>query len=347
MKFSVVVPIYNADAFLSKCLDSILSQTYKEIELILVNDGSTDNSKKICNDYASKYQNIIVIDKTNEGVAKARNDGLAIASGEYVYFIDPDDWLEKDCFLTIQTILSKHSVDILIFGYKKEIIQNNQLYSRVSRCPHMILKKSDNDCKTKLTEVFDNGLGLPVWNKVFNTKFLKKNEIIFPFLKRGQDMAFCCDAINFANRIEVINECYYHYQDMHLTKSNKQDLNMYNNHKIIWYKLVSIFYKENNSFLENSYLIRMFLLWFAYSIPNNIISDENITFKQRIKKLKEYLNSEFIQNGLSSFKIKDCNSKKLKILAIFFKSQNAHFLYFIYKLASKINLTYGNYSKKA
>lgn len=347
MKYSVVIPIYNADRTLSKCINSILEQTYTDIELILVNDGSTDDSKQICNFYASKYSNIIFIDKKNEGVAKARNDGLLASTGEYVYFIDPDDWLEKNCFLKANSLLNKSDTDILIFGYKKEFIYKNELYSRTSIFPNTKIAKKNADRNEKITKILDKGLGLPVWNKIFNVDFLRKNKILFPTLKRGQDMAFCCEALNKADNIEIIEDCFYHYQDMHLTKTNKRDPNMYKNHKIIWNRLVNIFYENPNDYVKNTYLVRMFLLWFGYSIPNNIIYNKDLSFINKIKNLRQYLNSLFIKEQLKILKLKHCNSFKLKVLGLIFKSKNVYFIFFIYKIIGKINLTYSNYSKES
>lgn len=347
MKYSVVVPIYNADITLEKCINSILNQTYKNIELILINDGSTDKSREICEFYANKYSNIIFIDKKNEGVAKARNDGLLTCTGEYIYFIDPDDWLESDCFFKVNSLLNKNSIDILIFGYKKEFIFKNDLYYRVSFFSNSKIETKDKNRNEKITDIFEAGLGLPVWNKVFNVNFLKKNQILFPILKRGQDMAFCCDAISVADNIEIIEECFYHYQDMHLTKTSKEDPNMYENHKIIWNKLVNIFFENTNDYVKNTYLVRMFLLWFAYTIPNNIIFQKNISFFKKVGDLRQYLNSFFIKEKLMVLQIKHCNSFKLKIIGWIFKSKNPYFIYFIYKIVGKLNLTYSNYSKES
>ncbi|HCT89966.1 MAG TPA: glycosyl transferase family 2, partial [Lachnospiraceae bacterium] len=93
---SIIVPVYNAGIFLERCLDSICRQTYKEIEVILINDGSTDGSTEICEAYVKKDSRVKVLSKGNEGVVKARKDGLKIASGEYIGYVDADDWIEPD-----------------------------------------------------------------------------------------------------------------------------------------------------------------------------------------------------------------------------------------------------------
>ena len=97
-KISIIVPVYNVEQYLSKCIDSILNQTFKDFELILINDGSTDKSGDICDFYKQKDKRIKVIHKNNEGVAKTRNVGIANANAEYIGFIDSDDWIENDMY---------------------------------------------------------------------------------------------------------------------------------------------------------------------------------------------------------------------------------------------------------
>ena len=100
-QISIIVPVYNSEKYLGACIDSILSQSFRDIELILVDDGSRDSSPRICDDYAQKDGRVKVIHKANGGVSAARNDGLDIAKGEYVTFIDSDDWVEREFLSTI------------------------------------------------------------------------------------------------------------------------------------------------------------------------------------------------------------------------------------------------------
>ena len=101
-KFSIIVPVYNVESYLAKCLDSILCQSYKDYEIIAINDGSTDNSSKILKEYVDKYDNIIVINQENQGLSQARNNGVKEAKGEYIIFADSDDFIEKDLLKKIK-----------------------------------------------------------------------------------------------------------------------------------------------------------------------------------------------------------------------------------------------------
>jgi glycosyltransferase involved in cell wall biosynthesis len=110
-KISVIVPVYNMENYLTKCIDSIAAQTHRDLEIILIDDGSTDNSSKICDDYAAKDERIKVIHKQNGGVASARNTGLKACTGEYIAFVDSDDWIEPTMYSELLNVCLKHNCD--------------------------------------------------------------------------------------------------------------------------------------------------------------------------------------------------------------------------------------------
>lgn len=117
---SVIIPVYNAAMYLRDCLESILNQSYKDLEIILVNDGSTDRSGEICWCYQNKYNNIRVVYQENQGVSKARNQGINLARGEYISFIDADDWLEKNYYECLLYLLTKYDADVSMCDYSVE-----------------------------------------------------------------------------------------------------------------------------------------------------------------------------------------------------------------------------------
>lgn len=116
MKFSVIIPIYNTEKFLCKCLDSVINQTHTDLEIIIVNDGSPGNADEICRDYAAKDSRIKYIRQENQGLSVARNNGLAAAAGDYIYFLDSDDWIELDFFATLDLAFMKNPADMAIIA---------------------------------------------------------------------------------------------------------------------------------------------------------------------------------------------------------------------------------------
>ena len=118
-KISVIVPIYNAEAYLNRCLDSIINQTYSDLEIILINDGSTDNSLDICLEYASKDKRIVVYNQTNKGISKARNKGIELATGDYIGFVDSDDIISPRMYETLYNLMTDEKCLIAGCQYTK------------------------------------------------------------------------------------------------------------------------------------------------------------------------------------------------------------------------------------
>ena len=204
---SVVVPIYNASKFLNKCLKSILDQTYEELEIILVNDGSTDNSLEICNSYAKTDKRIKVIDKENGGVSSARNRGIEEATGKYIVFIDADDYIEKTMFEVLSDDLFKYDVDMTMCVYKKVDINGNILFASKE------LKEKYFDDKT-----FKHYLFMPDYyreilcNKLFKLDIIKNNNIRFrEDIHLNENIVFILDFAYFARKYVFDNQILYNF----------------------------------------------------------------------------------------------------------------------------------------
>ena len=187
-KISIIVPVYNAEKYILRCCNSILNQSYKNIELILVNDGSTDKSLEICDEICAKDQRVTLKTIPNQGVAVARNTGLDLASGKYIMFVDADDWLELG---TLDKIANKMSedLDILVFSYYQE-------YGEVIK--NISMKSYTVDMFQLLDHIYElpetNSLLCTVWNKVYKKSLLESKQIRFikdiPF---GEDFLFNMD----------------------------------------------------------------------------------------------------------------------------------------------------------
>lgn len=125
-KFSIIVPVYKVEQYLDRCIQSILKQTFTDFEVILVDDGSPDNSGLICDSYAAKDDRLVVLHQKNQGVSAARNNALDIARGEYICFVDSDDWIEQEMLAEIEADIANTSSDVVIWGVKN--IYNNRIY---------------------------------------------------------------------------------------------------------------------------------------------------------------------------------------------------------------------------
>ena len=178
MKVSIVVPIYNVADYLRRGLDSVLSQSFQDFELILVDDGSTDASGKICDEYAAKDRRIQVIHKENGGVSSARNAGLDVANGEWVYCMDPDDVLLPDGLLTLMSGISEE-VDVVMGGYEEIRVDGTLLRSSNVSSEHVILDKSKSLRPLFAPYSTDSGYVGHIWLRLFRMEVIRKNHIRF------------------------------------------------------------------------------------------------------------------------------------------------------------------------
>ncbi len=209
---SVIIPIYNSEKKLCRCVDSVLSQTYTDFELILVDDGSTDSTPQICDDYALKDKRIKVIHKSNEGVSAARNDGIKIAKGNYITFVDSDDYIDPIFLERALDFVEKYSADVYICGILFEKWLNNQIISKRKYGNAQIKKYS---AKTLLEA---NETDYPLINisgpccKLFPRKKLINNNIFFnEEMSRGEDSDFNLQVINSMDSFVFDSETFYHY----------------------------------------------------------------------------------------------------------------------------------------
>lgn len=202
-KISVIVPVYKVEEYLPKCLDSIINQTYKNLEIILVDDGSPDNSGKICDEYAEKDNRIKVIHKENGGVARARNAGLDAASGDYIGFVDSDDWIEKDMYELLMENAKAYDADISMCGetvYEKGVCVSKREAERTE-----VIDKTG----TKKRVVVGGNMGL-IWNKLIKSSAL--NNIRFnEKYDCSEDLLFMYEVIGNINKTVITNIPKYNY----------------------------------------------------------------------------------------------------------------------------------------
>lgn len=195
---SVIIPVYECENYLSRCIDSVLSQTFTDFELILVDDGSLDNSGRICDEYAQKDSRIRVIHNCNEGVGAARNTGLEISCGQYICFIDSDDWIDKDL---LSTLMEYSSYDYVMCAYITE--PNGTI------CFGFDIEFIAGTLKDFLSAKYYFH-GVP-WGKLFRNSIIKTNNIRFKQIKVYEDILFCCDYVNYCNSIRILPKPLYHY----------------------------------------------------------------------------------------------------------------------------------------
>jgi len=222
-KVSVIIPVYNVEKYLMECLDSVINQTLKDIEIICINDGSTDNSPSILNEYANNDNRIILLNGLKLGAGAARNLGLKHAKGEYLSFLDSDDFFELNMLEEMYNNAKINDSDIVVCNRDKFNI-NTGIYSvtKTPSIPENLFNKKTFCYKDMPNEIFHR-LQNVAWNKLFKTKFILENDIHFQEIKRTNDLFFVHSALAIAQRISWIDKIYVHYR--YGQKSNLQKTN--------------------------------------------------------------------------------------------------------------------------
>ena len=204
VKISIIIPIYNVEDYLERCLNSLINQTLNEIEIICINDGSTDKSLNIIKKYKDIDNRIILITHENKGIGYVRNEGIKIAHGEFIGFVDPDDWVDLNFFEKLYKTAQKYNADIAVSGFirlskkKKNILleYKNEIVT------------SNIDEKLKLCDIPDQNY---VWNKIYRLKNLKQKNINFPLLTAYEDIVTTPEIIYKLKKLVTVPNIYYYY----------------------------------------------------------------------------------------------------------------------------------------
>lgn len=285
-KVSIIVPVYNAEKTLKECVNSLIKQTYSNIEIILVNDGSKDNSLKICKEFAEKDSRIIVIDKLNGGVSSARNAGLDIASGEYVMFCDSDDWVNIHW---CEELYNNYIPDSLLMCDmdKKNKYDENDIFAKFDDQIEL-----DRVNKGKFLQYYEFGIGVP-WNKIFSSGIINKYHIRFPVeLSLGEDLAFVIDYLcSLSGNIHILHKKIYYYRNIPNVSLSKSVPSI--EQCEFFYKVLSDGIRKLNVKDEISLSIRDSIIMNDYEkILISSVKDKGISFVNLVRLYKRIFNSD-------------------------------------------------------
>ena len=234
VKVSVIVPCFNAEKYISKALDSLLSQTLDDMEIIVINDGSSDNSKEIIDEYYKKYPNKIrVYHQENKGIASVRNYGLSLVNGEYFGFLDSDDYTKSDMYFKMYAKAKETDADMVVSNFmwvsdKKERLEKEGPYI------------AGKDMMVKLFAT--------LWNKIYKTSLIKESGLKFPDGNRYEDACFLYCLSSILKKVEFIDEAFVSYVQVStsITHTNNQQVK----NMITVFNIIYDYYKNNNLFDE-------------------------------------------------------------------------------------------------
>ncbi|MBE6504801.1 MAG: glycosyltransferase [Methanobrevibacter millerae] len=281
VKVSVVIAVYNVENYLKKCLDSVINQTLEDIEIICVDDGSTDNSPNILNDYKNSDNRIQVIRQENQGRSGATNTGLKYVTGDYIFFVDSDDWIELTALEKLYNNAIENDSDLVLYD-SIEHFSENQTNIR----DFYLLKDLTNEVFTYKDEkqLVLNSYFVP-WAKLYKTSFFKKHNLKFHNFLLFVDISLTVPATLLAERITYLPEVLYHYN--RLNQSSMQNTKIKSNRSKVIFELIDFvenFLNENNFFKE----LELNFLKFKISQPkvmfDNLNEDSKDEFYQLLRK---------------------------------------------------------------
>ena len=285
-KVSVIIPVYNVEEYLPKCLDSIINQSLKDIEIILVNDGSPDNSQNIIEEYKKKDKRIISIIKENGGQGSARNLGLTKAKGEYIAYVDSDDYIEPDMLLEMYNKAKDQDLDIVICGYKN-IYKDREEELLISK---NLLTDTLADKKSKIFNT------ISPWSKIYKRDFLLKSKVLFEEDRVWyEDFAYSVKLLSSTSKIGIVNKPLYDY----LIRENST----MNNTKILKNLDILLAVDDIISYMKKKKIYKKYYSEVEYMAIENIlistitriirVKGNNKTKKEVINKLIKYMNDNF------------------------------------------------------
>lgn len=275
MKFSIIIPVYNTQDFLHNCIDSVLAQTYTDFELLLINDGSTDNSAVICNQYANSDKRINVVHKKNGGVSSARNIGINISKGEYIWFIDADDWVEPHALDMVFKLLKKDNRYLYAFSYNNIYLDKNIVVSSLD-------ETLDINIKTETLK----------YNAIvvyfFNREIILKNQLYFDEnMRYAEDIEFVMKYLFIVKKVSYSSDIIYNYRRdnlnsaMNIAKINQNETNLLYFHFLLINHLI-LFIKQNDVIINSRALESFFVFFIKDGLNASYRRYKDWTFLKRM-----------------------------------------------------------------
>ncbi|CAM4112182.1 glycosyltransferase [Paenibacillus alkaliterrae] len=345
-KVSIVVPIYNMEAYLDRCFESLLGQTLTDIEIVAVNDGSSDSSLQLLQDYARHDSRIIVIDKANEGVSAARNDGVMAARGRYIGFVDPDDWVDSDMYEELYRAAVQEDIEIVMCTYIREFDGHSK--EKIFQLPHKQTYRADGvrtNMLRRLVGPLKEEVANPeyldawgtVWSKLYRAELLKGNHLKFMDLRligSNEDTLFNMHAFYYANSFMFLNRPLYHYW-----RANAASITSTYNPRLAekfdkLYGSVQSFLLEKQLDDEYKTALNNRICMNVLGLGLNIMSEGPLSsIRKKQKALSRLLHSSRISQSLKKFEVSHCPL----IWKVFFLCAKYKFSLAIYFMLTAIN----------
>lgn len=328
---SIIVPIYKVEKYLDKCVNSILNQTYTDLEIILVDDGSPDGCPIMCDEFAKQDGRIKVVHKENGGLMSARQAGLRAATGDYVGFVDGDDWIERDMYMLFHNAVEKYHPDVVVSEFYSdtgdELLKSSQNLSK----PFFTKAEMINEIYPKMlfkAPYYNFGINPCCWSKLFKKELLERCLYSVPQkIKIGEDTAFTYPCLIGADSLAYIDKPCYHYidsRDGSMTSSYDADME---NTILIPYEILKKAFADSGYDFSNT--LDYYLLYLFEFVIRNEASPLNAkTARQTKATYSEFINNADVSASLKKIRLSDLTLQvKVIFLSLRFKSTELIYLY--------------------
>lgn len=346
-KISIIVPVFNAENYISNCIESLLNQTYKDIEILLINDGSTDKSLQICEIYAKRDERIRLHSINNSGVSTARNLGISLSTGEYITFVDSDDWAESNMLEFAITKIKETKSDIVIWSCFKNYSNNELKISMIPGGDKTFFEDKDILFLKSIHAMFgekrvgDSVSTGSVWCKLYQRELIINNKIYFnPDLIRAQDTIFSIQAFQHANKISYFDEKLYHYRINN--SSTTSGTRFIANSTVPFNALLKefqLFLNKNHKYKDERFRSAFYarsVQVLKWHLEHNYFH-ENYShgLKNRRRDIIKLIQSEPYKEAISKVNV-SILPKKEKVMAIFFRYKLILAFYVLFKLNGRL-----------
>lgn len=320
IKVTVIMPVYKVEEYVAKAIESVQAQTLKEWEFIIVDDGTPDNSGKICDEYASKDQRITVIHKENGGAPSARNVAMDIAQGEFTYFMDSDDWAEPTMLEDMYNIAKRDNAQLVVSGFYIDTFYDKGKNITHDYYVEDAIYKTKEEFRKDAYKLFDKNQLYPPWNKLFSTQYIEEHNIRFP-LTFWDDFPFVVSVIGDIERVSVTSKQYYHFIRARAeSETAAYRPNMYEKREEENQWMVDMYKKWNvDDVHSNEMIARRYIERFIGCIEN--LTNKNCTLKysEKRKIVKEMLQQEHVKKNVRLMKSR---SKVMGLMIMPIKMRN-------------------------
>ena len=307
-KISIIVPVYNAERYLADCIESICASHYHNIEIILINDGSTDSSNKICNEYASLDARIVVHHQANGGVSAARNAGISMSTGEYIAFVDSDDLVKPSIYEELINALYESDADLSLCKLLRYTDGVEYSYYEPFICGYL---DRGNLWDSYVLNMLGTPLSKPqcapimgsVWRCIYKKSIIKEHGIIFRDIKIAEDMLFNLEYICYCNSAVIVDKALYLYRDNLLSATRNYKADLFDNLKKQVQMVEQVLRKHNKlGAIEQEYLQSTWIYYVTWCI-NNECHTNNLQSKWQICENMDALRSDERYNGLLNHRL--------------------------------------------